>query len=72
MRYQVRTSLAGNSTIRLPSLSRIFFSRRRSTVSRMTCTISIALGSRSRKGIVINLKGCEQVTHPFGVMEPTI
>jgi len=50
-----RTSLDGNSTILLPSLSSMFFSRRNRTLSRMTCTISMALGSRARNGKVINL-----------------
>ena len=46
----VRTSFAGSSTIRLPSRSRIVFSRRSKTLSKMTCTISTALGSRFKNG----------------------
>ena len=49
------TSFGGNSTILRPSLSLMFFSRRRRTLSKMIWTASIALGSRARKGRVMNL-----------------
>jgi len=52
---QCLTSLGGNSTILFPSWSLIVFSRLKRILSRITWTTSIALGSRLRNGIVINL-----------------
>ena len=50
LQHAERTSFAGSSTIRLPSRSRIDFSRRSKTLSKITCTISTALGSRLKNG----------------------